>query len=375
MSCIYYGNKENLNFNSAEHIFPNALGGKLKLPCDYVSKEANQYFSKLERELFKGQTMLNFIRPFYIKNKETAIFEVENNNAGYLKNGELFLVPRIILKNLDKKNVEMNINFPDTIKELHKELNIILSELKNNFDKIKVKHQGIDTETVEIICRKEKNKYKFEILASKRIDIKELKNLIINGKIEKIKKSYNDIQNPEMNIQLTVNIQLYYKIFGKTAINLIAYTEGKEFVEHKDFKNIKNKILGNDNINLYKDIAFIPPHEKNSFNNLINSISIEIPFFNPELIEKIQKKYTNKGTRSNIYICNHGSNIVANFSIFEKIFLYILLVENSKIEITPIFYSINHETKEELFSKNFENEVMKFVKQVIDNEHTKHKFF
>lgn len=375
MSCIYYGNKENLNFNSAEHIFPNALGGKLKLPCDYVSKEANQYFSKLERELFKGQTMLNFIRPFYIKNKETAIFEVGNNNAGYLKNGELFLVPRIILKNLDKKNVEMNINFPDTIKELHKELNIILSELKNNFDKIKVKHQGIDTETVEIICRKEKNKYKFEILASKRIDIKELENLIINGKIEEIKKSYNDIQNPEMNIQLTVDIQLYYKIFGKTAINLIAYTEGKEFVEHKDFKNIKNKILGNDNINLNKDIAFIPPHEKNFFNNSINSLSIEIPFFNPKLIERIQKKYTSKGTRSNIYICNKGNNLVAIFSIFEEIFFYILLVENSETKIVPIFYSINHETKEELFSKNFENEVMKFVKQVIDNEHAKHKFF
>lgn len=122
-------------------------------------------------------------------------------------------------------------------------------------------------------------------------------------------------------------------------------------MEHEDFKNIKNKILENDNINLDKDIAFIPPHEKNSFNNLINSISIEIPFFNPELTEKIQKKYTSKGTYSNIYICNHGSNIVANFSIFEKIFLYILLVENSKIEITPIFYSINHETKKNSFLK------------------------
>ena len=66
---------------------------------------------------------------------------------------------------------------------------------------------------------------------------------------------------------------------------------------------------------------------------------------------------------------------MANFSIFEEIFLYILLVENSKIKITPIFYSINHETKEKLFSKNFMNEVMKFFKQIIDNEHAKHKFF
>ena len=46
--CIYYGNKEDLTYNSREHIFPATIGGIETLPEGYVSDKANSYFSKLE---------------------------------------------------------------------------------------------------------------------------------------------------------------------------------------------------------------------------------------------------------------------------------------------------------------------------------------
>ena len=360
MGCIYYNNQENLNFNSAEHIFPNALGGKMKLPCDYVSKEANQYFSKLERKLFKGNTDFNFIRTFHMKNKKTAIFEIENNNVGYLKDGELNLTPCIILNGLNKKNVKIDLNFP-YIDNLDQELENIFFEIKKNFDKIKINYQDIESEMAKIICYKEKREYKFEILINRKTDIKNLKKVFTSGKLEISKKTTNNIKNPRINYKFITDIQLYYKIFGKTAINLLAYSKGKEFVEHKDFENLKNKIFGKDNINLNKDINFL--ENKIDLKEIIFK-AINDPFISisAKNIEKFNENYVNEGTCSSIIIQDNKSNIEAVFSVL-GISFYILLIENSEIKIgNPIFYLINSKTRKELFSKNFAEELITYLK-------------
>lgn len=49
--CIYFKNQNNIMFKGREHIFPAGLGGIQTLPEGYVSKEANDYFSKLEDHL------------------------------------------------------------------------------------------------------------------------------------------------------------------------------------------------------------------------------------------------------------------------------------------------------------------------------------
>lgn len=51
MECIYYKDKEGLEWKGQEHIFQASLGEIKKLPVDYVSKDANDYFSKLENHL------------------------------------------------------------------------------------------------------------------------------------------------------------------------------------------------------------------------------------------------------------------------------------------------------------------------------------
>ena len=236
-----------------------------------------------------------------------------------------------------------------------------IEKIKKNFDKIKINYQDIESEMAKIICYKEKREYKFEILINRKTDIKNLKKVFTSGKLEISKKTTNNIKNPRINYKFITDIQLYYKIFGKTAINLLAYSKGKEFVEHKDFENLKNKIFGKDSINLSKDINFL--ENKIDLKEIIFK-AINDPFISisSKNIEKFNENYVNEGTCSSIIIQDNKSNIEAVFSVL-GISFYILLIENSEIKIgNPIFYLINSKTRKELFSKNFAEELITYLK-------------
>ena len=79
-------------------------------------------------------------------------------------------------------------------------------------------------------------------------------------------------------------------------------------------------------------------------------------------IEKFNENYVNEGMCSSIIIQDNKSNIEAVFSVL-GISFYILLIENSEIKIgNPIFYLINSKTRKELFSKNFAEELITYLK-------------
>ncbi|WP_057912619.1 HNH endonuclease [Peribacillus muralis] len=63
--CIYFKKTEpEATFLSEEHIFPAGIGGKKKLPQEYVSHDCNNAFSSMELE-FMRNSIISIPRQFY----------------------------------------------------------------------------------------------------------------------------------------------------------------------------------------------------------------------------------------------------------------------------------------------------------------------
>ena len=332
IECIYYENKENLHFDSAEHIFPNGLGGIQKLPVDYVSKEANQYFSKLERKLFKGNSLLNFIRSTYLKDKETENLYMRNNDIGYLKNKKLYLKPLIIIDNIDN-DVSVSMKLPED-NNVEKETSKILLELKKHFANnwIKVVHKDIESGIAMLICSKEKGKYKFKLYTKEKANVENIKKFFLNKRFEISDVKKKKIKNPQINAELKTDFDLYYKVLGKISLNLLAYKFGKSFVMKKDFKELKRKILSEKKIDKIMDY---------------------INFTDIKLLENfgIYNSYE-KGEFSYICIIKIENSLVAFFSFFGILNFYLILLQNTELYIPFTFYFLDYKKKIEIFNLN-----------------------
>ena len=70
--CIYLKGIGGLLYKSEEHVFPQALGGKVALPLGYVSDRFNNDISKLEQEFIRD-SFIGTIRQFYGPGKKGSL--------------------------------------------------------------------------------------------------------------------------------------------------------------------------------------------------------------------------------------------------------------------------------------------------------------
>lgn len=107
--CIYYTEKPGLTYGSGEHIIPAGFGGKAKLPIEFVSKEFNNDFSRLER-FFMKDSIYAIIRQIvgpgsrgrmgvrYESTSKVHLVEdypqTGNFSLGYIKKGKPKLIPQ-----------------------------------------------------------------------------------------------------------------------------------------------------------------------------------------------------------------------------------------------------------------------------------------
>lgn len=248
--CIYYGEKDSLTYNSQEHIFPATVGGICKLPQNYVSDAANQYFSKLESELVTS-SLFGFEKMFFgpgSRGKEkpgrmpiTLLTTKDNENLGFSFLGKPILIPQFCV----------NAN--------NKEVHIVRDEnyqTQNDLIKLITKIKNFDSNNKYILVSKklEFNNFIFGFYDNNIFIAIENTNQIqyyvelikknILDSIDFSKEMKSDVTQPSVQLSLTVDIDNNSKVFAKTAFNVLANLKGYEYAQDKHFDDFKNSLLG-----------------------------------------------------------------------------------------------------------------------------------
>ena len=278
-----------------------------------------------------------------MEKKESPVVNISNdiNISGYYTNdGEFCQVPTIVLSNLNDLP-KISAFIPQAM-DYDAELNNIVNKIKEDFKKNVLSidiQENFPTGYAKLNCKKIKNKkYEIKLLVSSEKDVEIIKNIFddnFNNKFSVADSKEETIENIEINIKITDNISLFYKIFSKISINLLAFTFGKDFVCKNEFQQLKNIIL-----------------EKEK-NNLAEYFEYNVP--NLPLKILLQELFSDNGTSSSICISNISNNLIATVDLFNCYNFSITLIKNTDIlkYNQPVFYFINHRKREEIFSKNF----------------------
>lgn len=271
--CIYYGTREELSYNSREHIFPATIGGIEMLPVGYVSDKANSYFSTLESRMIT-QSFIGFSKMFFGPGKRgkekpgrmpITLLKSENEESlGFVYKGKPHHIPQIILSRDAKQ-----LNF---IRDL---------ELQTNAD------------VEKLICKLTNFDNKYTLISNKPnlssflVGLYENRLYIsINDKdevekfIEYINKhiptnlDYSNAQKskregPEVALKMAADLHNDARVFAKVAFNILAYVKGPEYLENVKFDEIKHWLLGVNNDKFAqlpqynKFIKFLIPDDSN----------------------------------------------------------------------------------------------------------------
>lgn len=268
--CIYLKEDDAIQtFNKAEHIFPAGIGGIQKLPkgyvCDYVN---GTIFSKMELGVMR-ESILAISRILMGPGKRGSLSEkkesrskvsvlVTNNDEksislGYVKRGKPYQIPQISIKILEK-GFEGNLiidleskNVNDAREDFLKKLARIDSQKY-----LEVRHMKDDTiNKDEFVLGYFENKW-YIITNGDNLDFNYVKNKI-NLVIDEYRKkvNINEVGKKEKviaNINLSVNINEFYRVCSKIAFNYLSYVKKQDFVLDSRFDKIRKFILGNTDI-------------------------------------------------------------------------------------------------------------------------------
>lgn len=155
--CIYYKYyNEKLEYSNQEHVIPAGLGGIKKLPCGFVSNEANNYFSSFELRALRNSLLSinrnNFgpgkrgsLNVLKVRNPVVHIFtaispEKELDTLlvpyrlGFMFSGVVRILPQIFIKFDEAWNMKRPLYISDnlskqpegTLKKFHSSLNTFI---------------------------------------------------------------------------------------------------------------------------------------------------------------------------------------------------------------------------------------------------------
>lgn len=259
MECIYYKNKNKLTFKGQEHIFPAGLGGIKKLPKDYVSQEANNYFSKLENYLMHG-SLITMHRALFGPSKrkdkkegKRIIWVLENvNNSsnvelGYIREGTPYTIPQVYVDMTGHMN--FSVSSHEGIKELNSFIELLNLEIKKFISKESKKIIendiiiGYSQKTIYVAFNP-KTKPSIEKINAIR---KTILSVYLSNNINSNKNNIHYVRNQvSTNVKLSETID-NYRVFGKIAFNVLADLKGKDYVLHNDFDEFRNLLMSSNN--------------------------------------------------------------------------------------------------------------------------------
>lgn len=289
MKCIYSGKESNeATFDKREHVFPAGIGGINMLNQGDVSDEINEFFSKLELQ-FMRESIIQIPRMFLGPGKrgslnkkkatKSKIFLMNNEEVvkiGYIELG----VPKGITQiKLLKEN--MKVNLITESKDKNIELFLRFEEILKKKEKIKIKKsKKLDENTSVIGFNHDKKDESIYIYHNcQKFSLEESIKYFEERKIfEKIK---NQCISEKMNISLERELQIsneiqfdineYFRVCCKIALNGLCFLEGKEYVLKNEFTQIKNFIL-NGGENKFANILDVKKNEV--IENRLNKLQI-----------------------------------------------------------------------------------------------------
>lgn len=260
MKCIYTEKDEKIAmFKKREHVFPAGIGGKNMLNQGDVCDEINEFFSKLELN-FMRESIIQIPRMFVgpgkrgslnkkkaTKSKVFLMYTENESKLGYILLGNPIIIPQIKII----KDKEIRFRLPVKNKEENIETILKFEELLNKSENIKLnKSNRLEEESIIIGYNNSKKEKIYIYHNRKDISLTKLKSMFKEaGVFKKIKQEYKEEnlmlekQSVECEMKISFDVNDYYRICCKIAINGLCYLKGSDFLFDKRFDNIKKFIL------------------------------------------------------------------------------------------------------------------------------------
>lgn len=261
MMCIYYKDRNDLTYDNREHIFSQAVGGMKKLPQGYVSDQANILFSKMELTAFRrsfialNRMIIGPGKEGSVANKLTSpvsiiVYENGDFGLGYINNLKEYLIPYGYLHN---GKLRLGCNAEDGIQKI----NQAIIEIKDYSGRIiRLVEPSIPQEALlfgihnnilyigacdDTISNEKAHKIITEVI-------------ILTENQERNLSSRKSPGKHHIAIQEDNNIS---RVYGKTALNVLAFIAGVDYALNPSFDNFRNWILTGDNMNEYSKLPMI----------------------------------------------------------------------------------------------------------------------
>lgn len=250
--CIYLGSKDELTYETQEHVFPAGLGGCEKLEKGVVSDQANSYFSKIERNVLK-KSLLQINRIIDGPGKRGSLSEkkattsdvmlMEHNGQqclGYMKQSEGYILEQIIICN---EKIEFHAGTEKSGDPIN-ECNSLIDKINNLGEKYVPIKLPNENENIIITYFKDK----IYIASNRELETEDISKLKLMfkgslqfGKTRVVEGKMSGTLEVEENI---INVE---KMVGKIAINTLAYIYGQESANNVELEGIKKAIFSKDN--------------------------------------------------------------------------------------------------------------------------------
>lgn len=268
--CIYTKKKHlDADTTSGDHIFLAAIGGMKKLSESYVSHEANNFFSKLEK-YFSRDSLISIIRQFEGPGKRGNLnpirasksnisvitsYKSEDINQkyslGYMKLSKPYVISHFVFSFQDE-TIGISYN-PDSIKVegSHEELlNAFIERSKNLQEYTLLEDEKLPT---NLALLGESDSRWFLGINNKELEPQAQKFIDAIKNWESVNyKSKQEINEPvTVHQSYTIDLEDNNRIVAKMAFNFLAFEKGQQFVLDSRFDNIRSWIYTGNSQNTY----------------------------------------------------------------------------------------------------------------------------
>lgn len=326
--CIYYPSRNNLSFETEEHVFPAGLGGTMKLPKGYVSKEFNNKISQVELR-FMRESVIALPRQLLGPGKrgklsvkyatKSTVHLIENLESpgtlslGYIQLSKPFEIPQIRINQLTG---ELLCSSPDNQDGVSPQKALV--KLLQSYDDKSVRYKEDDRlKSDELIVGFGDKIYVYKSPGNSfKMDnnyAKSLENSLTHN------NSVPATQQFKAKTNQTVSLgDDFYRVCAKTALNALAMIKGKELVLRNEFDEIRDYIVNGGE----KDPVRFGPIQTNV---------VSFP-----------------KDAHHVIISSNGSQLSASVSFYDHFGALVLLSSNFKGKISAAGYVCDWRNKREI---------------------------
>ena len=262
MGCIYLKDTPNLTYVKQEHIFPAGLGGTKKLPKGMVSDKANEIFSSMEKVLMES-SLIAMMRMHYgpgkrgalSKNKASqSIVTVSRSSTGLMELTYTALSQPFSISQFtkDKGQYHISLRMP---KEGETEIKVFnefcehLRGFESRFVHLQSKKLSdnqiiIGVHNEKFYCASNGERPHFDYIK------REIGNFLANTATVNKDDNFEILKEQVTQFHRFEENSIVARMYGKTAINVLAHLKGEEFVKAKELEEFKNWIIKGEG-NLY----------------------------------------------------------------------------------------------------------------------------